>query len=564
MLTHRISRYFVLSVFILSLFVGLINFNDSAAVSTSIALRPNSTIASAWSPIGTANAGCTGNCSYVNEPSSAPDITNYVTSASGDATPVTDEYGLEDTTAGQTATTVTVRAYVARQGTLGSPQISLNLRIGGNLQTANTTTIVSAQNVFVWYEASYTGAWTQSELNAASMTVTRIGQFLGSSFRVATVETTATLQSPAQSQDTSRVYANANSLTPGTPLAATNTRADVVQNTQFRIRAGITVSDYAWNTGTWGPHANSYSLIYAQKTAASCAAQATGWGTVQVGTGAIQWFDNPAIANGAVISSYAQDPTTSGTKVYQVYRESNSLTNSTAIPVGNTGIWDFSLVSAGSTAPGTSFCFRVLKNNGADLTTYAIYPEVIITKDYGVGIVDASGIDVISPLVAFASSTVSTSQCSLQTATLGTSSQKIRINNDLITNGWNVSMAATGGPTALWTSGSNTYDFNDPSGSPAGCGDGGDADALAGQLRVNPTTQTVTPKAGCSTTGLSTGTDTKFSQGITDAITLSAATSSSSRFCYWDITNIPLEQRIPAATAAGNYSLDMTVTMTAL
>lgn len=564
MLTSRILHFGVLGLFVMSVLVGLVNFDNSAAITTSVTLRPNSTLVTGWDPVGTPNAGCTGNCNLVNEPSSAPDITNNIYESTGSTVPVTDEYGLEDTTVGQTATTVTVRAYVSRVSTLGAPQFELNLRIGGVLQAPHTVTLTTAPNVFGWITVSYTGAWSQSDLNGASMLVTRIGGLLAAAYRVATVETTATIESPAQSQSASRIYANTNSLTPGAPLSASNTRADIVQGTQFRIRMGVTATEYNWTAGTWGPHGNGYALFYSQKTAATCPAQTTGWTAVLAGTGGIQWYDNPAAANGATISSYAQDPTAPGTKVYQMYRESNSLTNVATVPIGDTGIWDFSLVSAGSTTPGTSFCIAIVKNNLSVFNAYPVYSEVIITKDYDVGIVDGSGAEVISPLVTFATSAVSTTQCSLQTATLGTSLQKIRINNDLVTNGWNVSMAATGGPTAVWTSGSNTYDFNDPSGSPAGCTDGGDADSQGGQMRVNPTVGTVTPEAGCTGTGLSWGPDSKFNQGVVDAITIGDANPSSERFCYWDVTAVALEQRIPSATPAGSYTMDMTVTMTAL
>lgn len=551
----RLLHLTVSIFFILSIAVSLFHFDNASAITSTTTIRPNSDITSNWGTSGTFDLSCgpgTLHCSLIDE--TVANDADYVQTGGNNI----DEYGLSDVTGGQTATNILLRVR-ARTFATGGASLLPTVRIGGALQTSGSFTMTTS---FAWYEKNYTGTWTQAQINGMSAYLTKT--FDLETDLVSMLEVVVTWTSPSQNQEASRVYANANSLTPGAPLAVTNAKADVLQNTQFRIRMGITVSDIAWNTGAWGTYGNGYSLVYAQKSAATCATQVTGWGTVQSGTGAIQWFDNAAVANGATISSYAQDPTTSGTKVYEMYRESNSLTNNVAIPLTNTGIWDFSLVSAASTTPGTSFCFKVIKNDATDLAAYAVYPEVVITGDYGVGIVDAGGVEVISPLVTFAAGTVTTSQCSLQAATLGTSSQKIRINNDLVTNGWNVSMAATGGPTALWTSGSNTYDFNDPSGSPGGCGDGGDADSVAGQLRVNPTTQTVTPKAGCTTTGLSTGADAKFSQGVTDSITLSAATGSSGRFCYWDITNIPLEQRIPPATSAGSYTIDMTVTMTAL
>ena len=265
--------------------------------------------------------------------------------------------------------------------------------------------------------------------------------------------------------------------------------------------------------------------------------------------------------NAAIGSIGANDPTTSGTKVYQTYRESNGFTN-TAITAGNTGIWDFSLVSSGQPA-GLSFCFRVVKNDGTTLDTYSTYPKVTLTGNLGISVVDGSGADVASPVAAFSSVTTTTTQCNVATATLGVSSQRIRVTNALVTNGWNVSIAATGGPTSLWTAGASYYDFNDSAGSPSGCNDGGDSDSLAGRLTVDPSSAVITPSSGCSNTGISNGSSTGFSEGTTDAITLESADATSQRFCSWDITGINLSQRVPKMVSPGDYSLDMTITVTA-
>jgi hypothetical protein len=50
----------------------------------------------------------------------------------------------------------------------------------------------------------------------------------------------------------------------------------------------------------------------------------------------------------------------------------------------------------------------------------------------------------------------------------------------------------------------------------------------------------------------------------TTPVTITSANSSSSYYCYWDITNIGLSQAIPPMQPAGAYSLSLTLTLTAL
>jgi hypothetical protein len=563
-----------IAILVLALCVSSVPFvfDFAHAATSTTTLRPNSTVTGNWNTVaGTPGGTCTGHCDYVDEATPDGNTSYLQTTTASDL----EEYGLQDITGGQTATSVTIRAYAERSATgalNGQDRLIFNLRIGSLIGAQQVTVTGSGANTYAWYSATFNGTWTQAQINSAqaqiSKTVTGGLGLLPDTFRLSTVETLVTWQTPDLDQTAYRIYQNANSTTPGTPLAATNTRADVLQDTQFRLRMAFVVSSYQWNTGTWGASSNLYKLQYAARSAASCSAQATGWGDVTAASTGIRWFDNATPADAAAIVAYGSDPTTSQTKTYQTYEEANTFTNAVATPSGNAALFDFSLQNTGTVTPGTSYCFKVVKNDNTALTTYSTYPEVVITKDYGIAIVDAAGTDVAAPLVNFGIGTTSTTQCSLQTAVLGTSSQRIRINNDLVTNGWNVSIAATGGPTARWTAGVNGYDFNDSGGSPAGCTDGGDADPVAGQLRVNPSASTVTPEtaptAGCTATGVTKGSDAVFNQGATDSITLAAGSPSAQRFCYWDMTNIALEQRIPIATPPGTYTIDMTVTMTAL
>lgn len=177
-------------------------------------------------------------------------------------------------------------------------------------------------------------------------------------------------------------------------------------------------------------------------------------------------------------------------------------------------------------------------------------------------IVDASGVTVASPSVSL-SSIAASGTCQTTTGTLGVSSQKIRVSNTTATPGWSLSIAATAGATGSWSSGAANYDFNDASGSPAGCGDGADADSFAGQLSVDPSGGTIAPQSGCTTTGLTKGSSSAFNQGATDNVSLLNASASTGTNCYWDFTGVSLSQKVPDLQPTGTYSLPMTVTVVA-
>ncbi len=175
-------------------------------------------------------------------------------------------------------------------------------------------------------------------------------------------------------------------------------------------------------------------------------------------------------------------------------------------------------------------------------------------------IVDSGGSSVSAPSVSMGGQTASYN-CQTATGTFGTSSQKLRTTNDTGNGSWAVSIAATSGATAKWSTGSSFYDYNDSSGS--GCSDGADSDSLSGQLTLNPSGATITPKGVCATTGVSVGSNAGFVEGTTNNITLMTASSSSQTHCYYDLTGVGLSQAIPAEQAAGSYTLNLTVTIVA-
>lgn len=178
----------------------------------------------------------------------------------------------------------------------------------------------------------------------------------------------------------------------------------------------------------------------------------------------------------------------------------------------------------------------------------------------GADIVDAADASVANPSVAFSSVTSSPS-CQTATATLGTTSQKIRTKNFTSTPGWTLSLAATGGAAANWSSGIGSYDFNDTTSS--GCADGADADGLAGRLTVNASGGTLVSEQTCTANNVAKGSSSSFSQGTVDSVTLLNASSSADSDCYWDLTNVALSQTIPDILPSGTYSLNLTLTTVA-
>jgi hypothetical protein len=198
--------------------------------------------------------------------------------------------------------------------------------------------------------------------------------------------------------------------------------------------------------------------------------------------------------------------------------------------------------------PGSYYVYGIT-NDGVNAQV-SVYSSGTITIQAGgslsVDIVDAGGVAVVSPTVTFAAKTFDWS-AQQSTSTLGISIAKIRINNTTGTPAWTLSVAAASGPTALWESGSDNYDFNGSS--------------TTGRLQVDPSAIVLTPQGGCSSNGISTNFSSfYFAQGTKDSIDIARANGSTDTNCYWDITGVGLTQDIPAAQALGSYSLALVLT----
>ena len=139
---------------------------------------------------------------------------------------------------------------------------------------------------------------------------------------------------------------------------------------------------------------------------------------------------------------------------------------------------------------------------------------------------------------------------------LGTNSQRIVVINGTGNASWSLSIAAES-TDSVWEDGVHSFDFNDS------ISDGSDTDTVGGGLTVNPSSITITPSDGCSSTGIASGGQTTFSEGTTDTITLVSAGSSAGTDCSWELTNVQLSQQVPPGQTNGTYALTMTLTVVA-
>ncbi|MFA6183476.1 MAG: hypothetical protein WC682_00045 [Parcubacteria group bacterium] len=226
-----------------------------------------------------------------------------------------------------------------------------------------------------------------------------------------------------------------------------------------------------------------------------------------------------------------------------------------SVSVGTSQVCFYAMLDVGSGASGGETLEIQIADPSTEVTASAgtVTPASAVSisgtttlnaGSLGGDIVDDVGNTVANPSVSFSTGLYNWSS-QQSTGTLGISTQKIRITNTSGTPSWTLSIAAAAN-TNLWTSGGNTYDFNDT--------------VTTGRLNVDPSVSTITPQGGCSTTGLSKGSSTYFSQGTQDSVNLVVAGGTAQTNCYWDITGISMTQDVPASQLVGSYGLNMVLT----
>jgi hypothetical protein len=183
----------------------------------------------------------------------------------------------------------------------------------------------------------------------------------------------------------------------------------------------------------------------------------------------------------------------------------------------------------------------------AALTSSSTLSQQITAGVLSTSIRDAAGVVVASPSFSMGSVVASTAS-QTATGTFGSNTQRITVDNPGgANNGWVLSLAATGGATATWTSGGSTYAFN--------------GTTATGQLTINPSVSTITPASGNTATGIAKGTSATFSVAV--PITLITAALASEDVWNGYVTGIGVSQLIPASQPVGTYTIDLTQTVVA-
>jgi hypothetical protein len=184
---------------------------------------------------------------------------------------------------------------------------------------------------------------------------------------------------PSFTQSAYRWFANVASTTVGQPLAAQNvtTTAQLVTSSTFRLRMLLRVAGSQANSGT-----QSFNLQYVDAGTGTCASPSGGnpasYTNIATSSGIFQFLNN-GIADGEALTPTSTDPVDgSNTIVNQTYEQANPFSNSLGdIPAGADGKWDFALTDNGAKV-GAAYCFRAVTASGTALSSYAVYPVVVI------------------------------------------------------------------------------------------------------------------------------------------------------------------------------------------
>lgn len=202
---------------------------------------------------------------------------------------------------------------------------------------------------------------------------------------------------------------------------------------------------------------------------------------------------------------------------------------------------------------GALVCSSVFASSATTLS-------LTVSGSLAVDIVDASYVTVGSPAVTMSGTTYNNRETTTSTGTLGAAAQQILITNPTATAAWSVAIAATGGTTTVWTTGSINMDYNDGS---AGTDDNdsvSDADSVGGRLTVNPSGATLAGTGGSSTSNISLGSSTSFKEGTTASATIATSTTAAAPG-EWTIQGVALTQIVPAKQLPGAYTIGLTLTI---
>ncbi len=192
--------------------------------------------------------------------------------------------------------------------------------------------------------------------------------------------------------------------------------------------------------------------------------------------------------------------------------------------------------------------------------TATINPGALLTD-----VRDNQGRSILEPTVSMgkvSNSVQCRSQDKVLRATLGHDDQRIYVDNPKAAyDGWTLSIAPASGRNATWQSENHSFDFND--GGEGGCIDSDD-DGVGGLMSVDPSRAKINADClECSTEHISVGSAAKQRFSEQDALTLLKASESSDELGSWFMTDVQVEQTIPAGQEGDTYTIDMVLTATA-
>lgn len=173
-----------------------------------------------------------------------------------------------------------------------------------------------------------------------------------------------------------RFFNNDNSTDVGSALANQNTASTLASsNAAFRLRALLHLSNDDLRIS-----GGSFKLQYVGKGSGTCASPSGGTPSAYTdvtGSTLIAFNDNATPIDGSALTTNVNDPTHSTDIVRaQTYEESNNFTNSQRIMNSpQDGLWDFSLKD-NSAPQSTTYCLRLVLDDGTALDTYSYYPEI--------------------------------------------------------------------------------------------------------------------------------------------------------------------------------------------
>lgn len=184
-------------------------------------------------------------------------------------------------------------------------------------------------------------------------------------------------------------------------------------------------------------------------------------------------------------------------------------------------------------------------------------------------ILDAARTPVAAPAVGMTSKPFAfdcQTGANASSGTLGTNTERLYLTNpSAANNGWTLTLAATAGATTTWSNAGATrkIDFNDAT--TGGCSDGADTDTSSGQMTLDPSVGTLTTDCtACTATGVTKGASSSFAEGTLDSLTLLSAAASSDDVWRGYLTGASVRQVIPGETQADSYTINLTLTATAL